>query len=327
VAAGAALERACEVAGISVRTVQRWRTTPEDRRGAPTKPPANKLTDEENRQLMQIMNSPENCDLSPNQLVPKLADQGQYVASESTMYRRLREAAQLGHRSRAKVPTKRRRPEHEATGPNQVWSWDITYLRAPVRGTFFYLYLVVDIFSRRIMGWQVHEMESMDLAAQFIRETCRREGVDPAGLVLHSDNGGPMRGATMLTTLQSLGIVPSFSRPSVSDDNPFSEALFRTLKYRPSFPEGAFASKTDAQTWVERFVRWYNSAHRHSSIRFVTPDERHFGRDVALLKGRDAVYSAARAAIPARWSAQTRNWTRPECVRLNPRVAEMRAAA
>src|SRR5262245_48595584 len=160
---------------------------------------------------------------------------------------------------------------HEAMGPNQVWSWDITWLPTTVRGVYLYLYLVMDVWSRRVVGWRVAQRESADVAAALVIQACTEGNVNPQGLVLHSDNGTPMRGSTMLSTLQWLGLVASFSRPHVSDDNPYSEALFRTLKYTPAYPRLPFADLPSAQRWVERFVRWYNGEHRHSAIRYVTP--------------------------------------------------------
>lgn len=264
------------------------------------------------------MNSVEYCELSPNQIVPRLADAGRYLASEATIYRILRSEEQLAHRGRAKAPTKLAVAEHVATAPNQVWSWDITYLMTAIKGRFYYLYLAEDVWSRKIVGWAVHEEESMESSARMIRDACARTKVDMTGLVLHSDNGGPMKGSTMLATLQRLGVVPSFSRPSVSNDNPFSEALFRTLKYRPEFPSKPFASLEEARAWVEGFVSWYNQEHRHSGIRFVTPAERHDGLDVAILAKRVLVYEKARQERPDRWARETRNWTPAGSVYLNP---------
>jgi putative transposase len=322
-ARGVRLSAVCQRLGVSARTVQRWRRpeTAEDGRCGPRQQPANRLTQAERRHLLDVANSEEFRDLSPQQIVPTLADRGRYVASESSFYRVLREAKQLAHRGKAKPRTMRAKAEHLASRPCQVWSWDISYLRGPIRGAFFYLYLVVDLFSRRIMGWDVHEEESMDLSSALIRRTCQENELDPAGLVLHSDNGGPMKGSTMLATLQWLGIIPSFSRPRVSDDNPFSEALFRTLKYRPCFPDKPFASLEEARTWVARFVAWYNGQHRHSGIRFVTPDERHFGREETVLARRHALYERARKRHPERWTRATRNWTPAGPVHLNPLVS------
>lgn len=317
--AGAGLEAACSRLGVSARTVQRWRKpqTQEDRRCGPRTQPANRLSQAERQRVLQLANGEQYRDLSPKQIVPRLADEGLYVASESTFYRVLREHGQLQHRGKARASTKRQRAEHVASAPNQVWSWDITYLKGPVRGAFLYLYLVVDVYSRRVMGWQVHQEESTDKAAALIR-SCWEEAGRPQGLTLHSDNGGPMKGATMLATLQWLGIAPSFSRPRVSDDNPFSESLFRTLKYRPCFPDKPFSSLEEARSWVTSFVGWYNSQHRHSAIRFVTPDDRHFGREAQLLAQRDLVYQRARHRHPSRWRGNTRDWTPAGPVRLNP---------
>jgi putative transposase len=320
VKAGTTLEEACKVVGVSARTVQRWRApaSAEDRRAGPRTSPKNKLSVAERKRVLELVNSEEFRNLSPKQIVPRLADKDLYIASEATLYRLLREAGQLAHRGTARPGTKRPKVEHLAWKPNQVWSWDITYLRGPVRGSFLYLYLVVDVFSRRIMGWDVCGEESMEKAAALIQHTCAENGVDPKGLVLHSDNGGPMKGSTMLATLQWLGIIPSFSRPSVSDDNAFSEALFRTLKYRPGYPSRGFDSMAAANAWVEAFVGWYNGQHRHSGIKFVTPDERHFGREQQVLEARRALYERARAARPERWSGATRNWSPAGAVRLNP---------
>jgi putative transposase len=320
VAAGARPALACDQLGLSLRCVQRWRMPgrDDDRRCGPRLQPTNALSAGERRDILATVNSAEYRDLSPKQIVPRLADEGRYLGSESTMYRILRAENQLAHRGRAAAPTRHAVQEHVATAPNQVWSWDITYLRTALNGSFFYLYLVVDVWSRKVVGWAVHHEESMGLAAQLIREACARTGVDVDGLVLHSDNGGPMKGSTMLATLQRLGVVPSFSRPHVSDDNPFSEALFRTLKYRPGYPSKPFVTLEQAGAWVAGFVAWYNHEHRHSGIRFVTPAQRHDGQDVAILAARAVVYERARQRRPERWSRATRNWTPVGAVYLNP---------
>lgn len=326
VQAGARQEKACELLGVSVRTLERYQKegAEEDRRQGPVGSPKNALSALERQRLLALANSPEFRELSPKQLVPRLADQGQYVASESTFYRVLKQAEQLKHRRDSRPATHARPKEHVAEAPNRVWSWDITYLRSPVRGRFYYLYLIVDVFSRKIMGWDVHEEESAAHASQLIAESCARHGVDATGLVLHSDNGGPMKGSTMLSTLQRLGVVPSFSRPGVSDDNPYSEALFRTLKYRPGYPSSPFESLEAALLWVEGFVGWYNTEHRHSALRFVTPNQRHSGQERQLLAERDALYQQARQRNPHRWKGNTRCWEPAGPVRLNPRIAAQR---
>lgn len=316
---GARPAQACQQLGLSLRCVQRWRKSgADDLRSGPRTRPANALTAKERCDVLAVVNSAEYANLSPKQIVPRLADQGRYLASESSIYRILRAEGQLAHRSRAKVPTRHRPVEHVAVAPNQVWSWDITYLKTACRGSFYYLYLIEDVWSRKIVGWAVHDDELNELAAKLMLATCMRTGVDAGQIVLHSDNGGPMKGSTMLATLQRLGVVPSFSRPGVSDDNPFSEALFRTLKYRPEYPRKPFASIGQARHWVAGFVAWYNDVHRHSSIRFVTPEQRHQGHDIAVLARRAQLYEKARRRRPERWARGTRNWTPAGAVYLNP---------
>ena len=318
---GARLARACEVLEIDPRTPQRWKRNGigDDRRAGPLTQPANALTAAERARILEIANTPEFRDKSPKQIVPILADRDQYLASEATFYRVLRTARQIHHRATSKAPSKRHRPEaYAAMGPNEVWSWDITYLRSALRGSFFYLYMVLDIWSRKIVGFEVHEQESSDFAAWLLEASCDAEGVPSGSLVLHSDNGAPMKGATMLAKLQQLGVATSFSRPRVSNDNPFSESAFRTAKYRPDFPSKPFASLEEARSWAATFVRWYNTEHLHSSINFVTPDDRHAGRHVEMLETREQVYAEAKQRHPNRWSGDTRDWSPVQTVNLNP---------
>jgi transposase InsO family protein len=317
VAAGARLSKACEVIGLPPRTLQRWVHSPVDGRKGPRRSPANKLSPRERQQVVAVATSAEFRDMSPKQIVPLLADRGTYVASESTFYRVLHDEKLQHQRSRTRPPAKRPH-EHAADGPWQVASWDITYLRSHVRGQFFFLYLVEDIWSRKIVGWDVHDAESSELAAALVERVRRSADRDLDGWVLHSDNGGPMKGATMLATLQRLGVVPSFSRPRVSDDNPFAESLFRTLKYRPEYPVAGFATLEDARCWVSAFVHWYNHEHQHSGIGFVTPADRHAGVDLEILDARRCVYERAQRRKPQRWSRHTRAWSRPAVVTLNP---------
>jgi len=325
VTAGARLWRACEVIGLSLRTVQRWKrqSIGDDRRAGPRTSPRNALSRQERADLLALLGSPEFRDKSPNQIVPLLADRRRYVASEATMYRILREANQLKHRAASAAPSKSRRPiPKRADGPGQVWSWDITYLRSEMKGRFHYLYLLLDVWSRAIVGFAVHDEELGEHSARLVSEAARIHGVVGADLVLHSDNGAPMKCATMLAKLQHLGIAASFSRPSVSNDNPFSESLFRTAKYRPEFPQRPFASLEAARAWAAGFVAWYNDEHLHSAISFVTPNDRHDGRDIEILERRRAVYHDARRRNPARWSGQPRRWTRDDVVVLNPQPTE-----
>jgi len=327
VANGARQTLACDVLGISVRTLQRWNQSDlEDKRKTVDKSPGNKLTEEEKRRILEICNSEEYRSLSPKQIVPALADNGIYLASESTFYRVLREKNQIHSRGRMAKPSPHQKPgELVAEGPNQVWSWDITYLAAGIRGTFFYLYLFMDIYSRKITGWEVYEYESADLAADLLRKARLSENI-PVGqeLIVHSDNGGPMKGASMLATMQKLGVVPSFSRPAVSNDNPFSESLFKTMKYTPAYPDRPFESVTTAREWVKTFVRWYNGTHRHSGLKYVTPEQRHRGQDAALLEARSRLYQKARERHPERWSGDIRDWKPVATVTLNPSSAEIK---
>ena len=328
VGAGARLSAACGLVGLSARTVQRWKLRPEgdDLRQGPRRRPGNALADEEIAQVLAVMTSPRYATLSPKQIVPLLADKGLYLASESTMYR-LRRRLGVGCSIRAMPRTHVTRSStvHRATGPNQVWSWDITYLPTTIRGRFLYLYLIMDVWSRRVVGWDVFERENTEHAAELFQRVCRETAVDPLGLVLHSDNGKPMRGSTMLATLQWLGVVPSFSRPHVSNDNPYSEALFRTLKHAAAYPQLPFANGDAARRWVERFIAWYNTEHRHSGIRYVTPDERHSGRDTEILARRHALYTGTRNANPERWTRSTRNWSPIGLVLLNPQPRQRAA--
>lgn len=317
---GARLKKAAACLGLSARTLIRWRQNAcgEDQRHEVKRAAANQLNPEEREKIISVATSPAFRNLSPKQIVPTLADQGRYLGSESSFYRILKEHRMLTHRHAARPATIRPPQAHVATGPCQVWSWDITFLRTSVQGMFYYLYLFVDVWSRKIMAAEVFAQESMEHSARLFQKACWIHTLRPESLVLHSDNGGPMKGSTMLATLQKLGVVPSFSRPRVSDDNPYSEALFRTLKYRPQYPPRAFESLQEAQTWVDEFVSWYNTVHLHSAIRFVTPDDRHYGREQAILANRHSVYQKARCRHPERWTRQTRNWKPVRLVWLNP---------
>lgn len=322
-AGGARLAPACAVLGISPRTLQRWR---EDggvkadarQQAAQQREPANKLSEPERQRILAVANSEAFAPMPPSQIVPALADRGLYIASESSFYRVLREANQLAHRGKAKAPQPRRPMPLTASAPNQLWSWDITYLATTVKGVFFYLYLIMDVYSRKIVGWEVFETESAAQAAEVIHKAYLREGIAGQLLVLHSDNGAPMKGATMLATLQRLGVMPSLSRPAVSNDNPYSEALFKTLKYHPGFPDKPFDTIGEAREWVAGFEHWYDEIHRHSGLKFVTPSQRHRGEDSVILEQRAALYEAAKAQRPERWSGPVRDWQPENIVYLNP---------
>lgn len=321
---GARLRPACECLCITLRTFQRWSDEcKEDQRKGPKSAPSNKLSEIEIKKVLSIANSPEFRDKSPTQIVPMLADKGTYVASESSFYRILKAYDQVNHRGSSKPREHSRPKELVATQPNHVWSWDITFLQTNVVGLYFYLYLVMDIYSRKIVGFEISKTQSSEMAARMIQNICLVEGVRSSQLTLHSDNGSPMKGATMLATLQKLGVMPSFSRPSVSDDNSYSESLFKTLKYCPKYPSKPFESMEQAIAWVDSFVNWYNNEHLHSGIKFVTPASRHEGADKNILKNRNVVYEIAKKRHPERWSRDTRNWEHIGEVRLNSLQKDM----
>ena len=310
-------QAACAMLDISVRTYQRWvkdcgisggTAKIDGRRGSRRQVPANKLSDEERQQILNIANSAEFASRPPSQIVPALADRGLYIASESTVYRTLKAAQQQHHRGRAKKPLHRAISSHCATQANQLWAWDITWLPTKVKGLYFYWYMVLDVYSRKIVGHEVHLAETAELASLLLHRASLAEGLAGRKVVLHSDNGSAMKGATMLATLEALGIMASFSRPAVSNDNAYAEALFRTCKYRPDYPSKPFDSITQAQDWTLKFVHWYNHEHKHSGLKFVTPAQRHDGRDAAILSHRDEVYRLAKQQRPERWTGPTRNW-------------------
>lgn len=279
----------------------------------------------ERDQVLAIANSNKFCDLPPCQIVPRLADEDQFIASESTFYRILRSENQLKHRGRSR-PKKSAKPKSLlARGPNQVWCWDISYLSSPIRGLFYYLYFIIDIYSRKIVGYSVESCESSELASELFKKIVSSENVTPRTLNLHSDNGAPMKGATLVETLKALGVMRSYSRPRVSDDNPFVESLFRTTKYCSEYPD-FFKSLEHAKSWVEEFVDWYNTKHYHSGLNFVTPEQSHNGLAKVVLNKRRMVYEKARLKNPQRWSSNCRVWELPEVVELNP-GKEVRIAA
>jgi putative transposase len=327
VAGGTRRDRACAVIGLTIRTAQRWMQPCADGSSAcrtdarPTRVqhPANALSAAERAAVLAAANSPEYGALPPSQIVPRLADAGIYLGSESTFYRCLRTAGQLAHRRPEQAPHARAKPRAlSATGPDQLVSWDITYLKTDVRGIYLYLYVFMDVFSRKIVAWQVHTAECQIHASALFADYAARAGIGSGRLTLHSDNGAAMKGATLLATLERLGVARSLSRPSVSNDNPYSEALFRTLKYRPDNPLRPFAALADARAFAHLLIDWYNHEHRHSAIGFVTPAQRHADVDRDLLARRDRLYQTARAKHPRRWSGKTRNWNWCAEVHLNP---------
>lgn len=314
--AGARLFKCCEVVGISTRTFLRWQSGKVfDRRKGAAKSVPKALSEAERKAVVDMACSKRFADEIPAVIVATLLEEGVYLASESTFYRCLRAEDKVRHRGEARPGhSVTRPPERVATGPNQVWCWDITWLRSPVNGRWHYAYAVIDLWSRLIVGWEVHERESADIAASMFERMKREHGV--ATVYLHSDNGNAMTASTMLETLHRLGVVLSTSRPGVSDDNAFIEAFFKTVKYTAGFPS-SFKDIDHARWWFAGFVDWYNNEHRHSAIGYVTPRQRHDGEDVDLFEKRNATLSKARAMNPLRWSCQPALHERVSTVKLN----------
>ncbi len=325
-AAGARLAPACALAGVDPATLRRWQAgdglARGDRRPDAHRPtPSHALTEAERARIIAVANEPRFAETPPARIVPALADEGVYIASESSFHRVLRAHGQMNRRGRARPPRASRPPStHVATGPGQVWCWDVTFLPARVQGRWFYLYLILDLYSRTVVGFEVHDTDSADHAAHLAKRTALAEGVHGMAVkpVLHGDNGATLKATTVLAMLHWLGIKPSYSRPRVSDDNAYAEAWFRTAKYRPEFPLNGFADLEAARDWAVGLVQWYNHEHRHSGIGYVTPAQRHAGNDRALLAARHALYQQARQRNPGRWTRQTRNWTPVAAVTLNP---------
>lgn len=266
--------------GLSQRTLKRWRqdngAVAEDQRPRTERVvQPHQLTAVEEAAIVSTCNELEYRSLPPSQIVPRLADKGLYLASESSFYRVLKKHEQLNHRGRTKPARKVSEPtSFTATGPNQVWSWDISYCPSVVRGQHWYLYLILDIYSRKIVAWEIHETESGELAKKVVERALLREGCWHNPPVLHSDNGAPMTSYTLKARLAELGMLMSHSRPRVSNDNPYSESLFRTVKYCPSWPAKGFRSLAEVRDWMLSFEHAYNHQHLHSGINFVTPAQR-----------------------------------------------------
>ncbi len=322
--AGARLPLACALIGLTLRTYRRWYREGQvkaDRRPDATRPtPANKLTEAEQAKIIEVCNQAQFASLPPSQIVPTLLDQGEYYGSESTYYRVLKAHGQLHHRGRSLAPKGSAMPTtYTATGPCQVFCWDITYLASTVRGQFYYLYMLEDVYSRKIVGHEVYEAESGEHAAKLLEQTLLREKCLHSGVVLHSDNGAPMKSQTMRVKANELGVTTSYSRPRVSNDNPFAESLFRTCKYRPDWPSAGFKSLDEARDWVLKFTRWYNYEHKHSQLRFVTPHQRHTGQDKGILAQRKKRMEEAKTANPGRWGKrEVRNCIPVGPTTLNP---------
>ena len=297
------LKQACELLGANRSTIQRRRQPPKLGPPRPRPAPPNKLTEPERQHVLSVLRSEEYCDLAPAQVWARLLDDGIYLCSISTMYRLLRIAGENRERRRQRTHPARKKPELIATKSNQVWSWDITKLAGPERGIYYELFVIIDIYSRYVVGWTVAAAETGELAEAFIEAALDRQQIGRDQLTLHADRGSSMTSKPVAQLLVDLGVARSHSRPSVSNDNPYSEAQFKTLKYCPAFPT-RFGSIADARAFCESFFDYYNHVHRHSGIGLHTPASVHYGTATEIRAQRAATLTAAYTANPARFRHQ-----------------------
>lgn len=298
------ISNACNILGVSRASYYRSTTPPKQsqRKAAERPRPKNALSPEEREQALEYLHSERFVDKPPAAVVHSLLDEGVYLASERTLYRILADNKEVKERRAQRRHITYKKPELIATAPNRVWSWDITKLKGPVAWTYYYLYVIIDIFSRKVVGWMLAEREAGSYAQQLIETTCAKEGIEPGQLTIHSDRGPAMQSGPVVHLHARLGITKSNSRPYVSDDNPFSEAQFKTLKYRPGFPD-RFGSYEDASAFCTPFFQWYNNDHYHSAIQFLTPAMVHHGLADTVLKQRHQRLLEAFHKTPERFIA------------------------
>jgi len=289
---------ACETVGVPRSSFYRARQPKGEPTPRPT--PQRALSVEEKAQVRQTLNSERFQDCAPRQVYASLLDEGTYHCSWRTMYRILDEHQEVRERRNQLRHPKYSKPELLATGPNQLWSWDLTKLKGPVKWTYYHLYTILDVFSRYVVGWMIAKRESAVLAQELIRDTCEKQGIQPDQLTVHADRGSSMRCKTVALLLADLGVTKSHSRPYVSNDNPYSESQFKTMKYRPDYPQ-RFGSIQDARTWARSFCRWYNNDHHHTALGLMTPAVVHHGQAEAVREQRQRVLQAAYAAHPERF--------------------------
>lgn len=291
------LAQACRALGIARSSVYRARKPKRERASRPQPPRA--LSVEEKAEIRAVLNSERFCDSAPREVYATLLDEdGVYYCHWRTMYRILEAHDEVCERRKQRQHPKRVKPELRATGPRQVWSWDITQLRGP--GRFYYLYTIIDVFSRYVVGWMIANHESGALARQLIAETCAKQGIERDRLILHADRGSPMRSKTVKDLLKDLGVSKSYSRPYTPTDNPFSEAQFKTMKYRPDYPE-TFEGIIHARSWARAFFSWYNQAHRHTGLALMTPAMVHYDEVERVQERRQQTLDVAYTAHPERF--------------------------
>jgi putative transposase len=261
------------------------------------------LAESERQEVLDILHSQRFVDQAPQVIYATLLDEGRYICSARTMYRILAQQNEVRERRHQRRHPHYTKPELIATGHNQVWSWDITKLKGPVKWTYFYLYVILDIFSRLVVGWMLAHRESAELAKRLIRESCEKQGIQPGQLILHADRGSSMKSKPVAFLLADLGVTKTHSRPHVSNDNPFSEAQFKTLKYRPQFPQ-RFGCLQEARSHCQTFFHWYNTQHLHSGVAMMTPQNVHYGQADIILKHRAETLKMARMKNPIRFKGK-----------------------
>lgn len=314
---GARLSKACEALKISISTFERWRkgNLVDMRKGAFKHVPR-KLTKEERQEIIDICCSLEYKDLNPYRIHASLLDKGIYLGSESSFYRVLRSEGLVRHRGNSRPGTSHNKPpELIATGPNQVWTWDITWLYSHVRGIFFYAYTIIDIWDRSIVNWAIHDREDDEFATELFKIAFEKTGYP--NVFVHSDNGNPMKGMSLLALFYELGISNSYSRPRVSDDNPFIESWFKTLKTSAKYP-GKFKTISDARFWFASFVDGYNNGHSHSGLQYMTPAQVRTGQYERIAQNRNQTMRDAQKKNPLRWSNGVKQIQQKHTVCLNP---------
>lgn len=292
------VSEACRVLNVPRSSVYRAREPKAEPAPRPT--PERAMSAEEKAEVRAILNSERFCDSSPREVYATLLDEGVYHCHWRTMYSVLDEHKEVCERRKQRRRPKRVKPELRATGPNQVWSWDITQLKGP--GRFYYLYAIIDVFSRYVVGWMIAKREAGELAERLIGETCVKQEIERDQLVLHSDRGSAMRSKTVKELLEDLGVIKSHSRPYTPTDNPYSESHFKTMKYRPDYPE-EFEGITQSRHWARAFFEWYNQEHHHTGLALMTPETVHYGQAESVIAQRQQVLDAAYAAHPDRFVA------------------------
>ena len=312
------IRSACDALAVPRASFYRWRDRDKHCTKDHCRPaPPLALTNDERKDVLEILHEERFVDQAPREVYSALLDEGIYLCSVRTMYRILEENQELRERRNQLSHPSYKKPEILATAPNQVWSWDITKLKGPVKWTYYYLYVILDIFSRYVVGWMVAHREQSSLASKLIEQSCEKQGIQQKQLIVHADRGPSMTSKPVALLLADLGVTKSHSRPYTSNDNPYSESQFKTMKYRPEFPE-RFGAIEDARSFCQGFFSWYNTEHYHSGIGFLTPEDVHYGQAEEIIKEREKVLKIAFEKHPNRFKGKVpKPMALPEAVWIN----------